>query len=545
MTTDRTFIIESEYLDKVQSQLYGYMVSEDGLIFIDEIPDKITNTGFFSLVQRENETISIRQDFCGSFGLFVYKHDQYFVVSNSFFRLAEFLKGKISINKKAVQSLLYAYYSPCYITDTLVNEIIRLDSQAYIIINITNKKIEIHNNYFPYFSRNISSKESLQELDKWYTKWVKVYKNIIDSGRILSVDLSGGMDTRIIFSMLLNSKADLGSVYINSHEKVNLSKDSDDYRIAQTIAEDYKVTLNRKLILEKSGKISAKESYQKCKYYSFGETITNKYETTDYSEPVFFAKGLCSSIKGASWGNVENHKNQYISPYDDLNSDQNKTLISSIQNKISRKKFSQYIDKQIEKCINIMSYNDDRSTAMIFQKIYTEKTDTRKVIDWMAQNQFIISPYIDPAIVCFNYLPIDSSKYSLAESRLFLAALILDRYSKQLSEYEIQGRKIPEEMLKEIKHINESYPAEIDITAQPLHPVAREQITKKTISKAELGTYLESIWTSEDFEKVMDKIIGHNHLQKIINETDKDKINFQAPRINALFAIYEIYKIVK
>ena len=187
-----------------------------------------------------------------------------------------------------------------------------------------------------------------------------------------------------------------------------------------------------------------------------------------------------------------------------------------------------------------MSYNDDRSTAMIFQKIYTEKTDTRKVIDWMAQNQFIISPYIDPAIVGFNYLPIDSSKYSLAESRLFLAALILDRYSKQLSEYEIQGRKIPEEMLKEIKHINESYPAEIDITAQPLHPVAREQITKKTISKAELGTYLESIWTSEDFEKVMDKIIGHNHLQKIINETDKDKINFQAPRINALFAIYEI-----
>ena len=57
---DRTFIIDSNDLSAVKSALYGYMVTDDGRLFIDEIPDEISDTGSFVLVTCEDGRITVR-----------------------------------------------------------------------------------------------------------------------------------------------------------------------------------------------------------------------------------------------------------------------------------------------------------------------------------------------------------------------------------------------------------------------------------------------------------------------------------------------------
>ena len=55
LVKNRTFIIDSEHLQEIKDCLYGYMVTDDGNIYIDEIPDNISDAGLFCLVKRNDD----------------------------------------------------------------------------------------------------------------------------------------------------------------------------------------------------------------------------------------------------------------------------------------------------------------------------------------------------------------------------------------------------------------------------------------------------------------------------------------------------------
>ena len=145
---DRTFIIDSNNLSKVKSKLFGYMITDDGDIYIDKIPNNISDTGLFSLIEKKNNKIIIRQDFCASFGLFLYKKDDYFIISNSFMKLLENINDKLTINKNVFDSILYVDDAYILNHDTLVKEIYKLSSDEYINIDINTKVLNIEKNEY-------------------------------------------------------------------------------------------------------------------------------------------------------------------------------------------------------------------------------------------------------------------------------------------------------------------------------------------------------------------------------------------------------------
>lgn len=144
------FIIDSNQLDIVESHMYGYSINKNGILtdnyyknlgYYDE-PDP---QGTYAMVRKIGNEIKINQDFCGSYGIYIYqnKKTDYFVISNSFLLIEEYLIGKqkITLNKEFADTLLVSKLCSPSIYETLINEIVMIPANTALIINIEKKKV--------------------------------------------------------------------------------------------------------------------------------------------------------------------------------------------------------------------------------------------------------------------------------------------------------------------------------------------------------------------------------------------------------------------
>lgn len=195
---ENRFIIDSSnYID---TKLYGYMITDDGKI-IENYNGKNTRNGCFCLIINKNNNIDIYQDYIGCFGIYLYEKENYFALSNNLLYLINYLHGKLTLNEDYYRKLINAREVAFPQEQTLCNEIKRINGSY--IIHIINGKINLEKIKEQQYSINITSKEYLNILDKWYTKWLNIYNNIYKEDVLQ--DLSGGIDTRILLSMALNS----------------------------------------------------------------------------------------------------------------------------------------------------------------------------------------------------------------------------------------------------------------------------------------------------------------------------------------------------
>ena len=92
------------------------------------------------------EEIRISQDFSGSFGLYIYenKNTGYFALSNSFLLLEEYLIGKenFTLNKDFADNLIISDLCTPSIYETMINEIIQIPTNAFIVLNIKKKYLK-------------------------------------------------------------------------------------------------------------------------------------------------------------------------------------------------------------------------------------------------------------------------------------------------------------------------------------------------------------------------------------------------------------------
>ena len=70
---DDLLIISAEDLEAVESRLYGFMVADDGELVRDRVPERASEVGCYVLVERDAGSITVRQDFYGSFGLYLWR----------------------------------------------------------------------------------------------------------------------------------------------------------------------------------------------------------------------------------------------------------------------------------------------------------------------------------------------------------------------------------------------------------------------------------------------------------------------------------------
>ena len=272
------FVLDSFNLNQIKSHMYGFTISTKGIL-TDNYYKKLgyyeepEPQGVFIMIRKMNEEIRINQDFYGSFGLYIYENEKtgYFALSNSFLLLQEYLIGKqiFTLNKDFADNLVFSALCTPSIHETLVKEIIKLPSNAMIIINIAKKKFNIY--YIDYKENSIEfgTDESLKIIDKWVDKWGYIIRSIQKQTDNISSDLSGGFDTRIVLAIILNSGIDLNKILIKSSNDT-IHVHAEDFKIASNISSKLNFTLNKYSLDNNGTKLSMKDSLFCSAYTKLG-----------------------------------------------------------------------------------------------------------------------------------------------------------------------------------------------------------------------------------------------------------------------------------
>ena len=501
------FIIDSNNLDSVNTKLFGYGISKNGVITDSNKKfSDLTDSGAYIFVDAGEDEIKISQDYIGSYGIYYYRRDDYFALSNSFLYLMEYLRDNhenISLNRDYANYYLSKGLVSNLSSPTLINEITMLPEDIIIHIdkntgNIDFEKIQTKEQYVP-----INSKEALDILDGWFLKWVGVIRSIRENSNALSFDISGGFDSRAVASIWLNANIDFSRVRVNSLELPHLRED---YEIAQEIVESMGFQLNNTLVFD-SKRVEPDETLIKSKYVKFGFEKIIFFRRTVPTNPMYRISGHCGGI-------IRDHLQ--------MNSDEYKTVISRTGyhfNSNFRDSCERLINEEYEKFLN--DYDEDylykEFASMLYKKARCRHHFGKEFADSFLYNKITIAPLSDSALQKIDY------KIGIDDDNL-LTALIIKRYCPKLMEFKFEGgRSIKRETLEACDEINSISPfkmPEYDFIEGPEF----EKITpvEGSSKKYNLDRYME-IFYSKEFENEFKQYFPEEIYYKIQNNLYKNR----------------------
>lgn len=96
------FVIDANNLEKVSSKLYGFCLDNSHIVLdIKDLHKDFGNEGAYVYVKNDDNIITVKQDFVGCYGIYIFRQDDYFAISNSFMYLVDYLKKnyKLTFNK--------------------------------------------------------------------------------------------------------------------------------------------------------------------------------------------------------------------------------------------------------------------------------------------------------------------------------------------------------------------------------------------------------------------------------------------------------------
>ena len=247
------FLIDSDNLHTIQTRLYGYSIQATGIYEEDNLTEEaaknLDGRGCYVYVEVKNGKITIKQDINGCWGIYLFRHGDYFALSNSFFRLLDHVKYRypLTVNRDYCHYLMVEFVAVQSYSQTAVNEIQFVARNAVIHADILKKNLEIELIDYKEHSVPLDSERGIKILDRWVEFWGNLFRNLAQRTNRISADLTGGFDTRIHFVPLLNSGIDLNQIRINSKQHDTNPVIIEDYAIASEIAEHYGFKLNNPL----------------------------------------------------------------------------------------------------------------------------------------------------------------------------------------------------------------------------------------------------------------------------------------------------------
>lgn len=243
---EKFFVLDSNNYKDFKTKLYGYYFDEQGNLITQSNFEKFDENahGAYIFVENNNGKITIKQDFNGSYGLYLFQKDNYFAVSNSFLYLVEYLKSKFELTYNYDYANTFIVCELCseVYEKTFINEITALsrDTEIHIYDNI----IQLLNIDYKEYSISIDSKEGIDTLDKWFFKYTSIIRNIKAKSNLLSCDLSGGFDSRCCFALFIAANINLDEIIVNSYND-RLHCHPEDLKIATDITNHFKFPLNK------------------------------------------------------------------------------------------------------------------------------------------------------------------------------------------------------------------------------------------------------------------------------------------------------------
>lgn len=484
------FIIDSNNLENVESKLYGYLI--DGSNFYTEenrdLNAKLTGLGAYIFIDQTYNEIIINQDAGASFGIYVYKHDDVFCISNSFIKLVDYVKHRypISFNEDAAGALLSYNYSSFIYRQTLVNEIEVLPRHYVVKIDVISKQIRYETIDYKEKTVDLDSQEAFDIIDEWFYSWTSLFRNLKAQTNNITVDLTGGFDSRVTFSLILASNINLNEIHIRSI-KDEVYTHKEDYQIATQMSKEFNFKLNDM------------SSFDLNRYYF--EELETSFKLSSYAKlgihNQFFYKYFkninpCYSITGYGGENIRHYHgvmplNKYIENAKSVSPEiveNTKNIIDYNVNHIKNDFNGTYNDENIEYAISreaIHTYHFGRGTV--------EKYLTR---------EFGLNPLLDPKI---NQIKRHDGVHI---DEYLLIAIIYLRYCPKILDFDFNGTsEIKAETIEYAKKLNEKYPFNFegyDLISSNIKNKSRERSTSK-IKVSEIDNHLKDIFFSNAFKK--------------------------------------------
>ena len=505
------FIIDSEKLETVKTRLIGFCINNGDIICDSESLNNFNkfSCGAFVYIHKVANTISIYQDFNGSFGLYLYRKEKQFVISNSFIYLSRYLSHNHNITLNYAYACNFITDNLCStsIEDTIINEIKIVPKDCCITIDIKNKEINFENLYNDMYTVPLNSKDGIMLLDQWYCKWTKILENLIDKKFHISTDISGGFDSRMVLPLFLNNKIDFTNIEFYSIDD-NLHCHSEDLKIASQIAKYYKFNLNRKIHKNDKINLSIDEILDLSFYIklTFHKEMYFKY---------FINTETCFHFSGSGGECLRNYPHQTITQYEE----KQRELVKSYP-----KKFEEFRINQLNESVNLiknkykLSNNDIKIASYIYKDTRCRNHYGKSCIEEYLSNTFNLQPLLDPLL--YKLLV----EYNDSNDPYLLPAIIYDRYAPNLLDFEFEGRRSVGELnIRIAKEINKKFKFN-DLSCNSSTNIIESKTFKNDNNTSrcdsskifeKLKSFIKNPEIKNKIYKLFDKSVYHNVLMKI------------------------------
>ena len=452
------FVIRPDSLEAVQTKLYGFCIS-NGEIITDARETEGSRPepdGAYIFVVRTEHQIQIYQDFAGCYGLYLYRNEDIWALSNSFLYLVDQIRDTcpVTFNKTYADHLLCAGLSAQSYSETLVNEITCLDRAAEVTIDLDKKEISFKLTDFKENTIAPDSAEGMAVLDAWYLRWTKVIRNLKQKAGDIRADLSGGYDTRLTLGLILGSGIDLNEVYFHSCAD-GLHTHAEDYEIAENIAEYYGFRLNSMRHPEAESKaysvrdILNQAFYLKLGFHNQMHWGYRKYEKYQY---LFTGSGggclrdLSESLP--AWTCEENMIKNQVRLAEEFGAD-----IADSAEKMLKRSFDGIREKY-------RSFGRDPEPESMGIRFYMETRGRNHFGKWILESWFtgevMLCPLLDSGL---HRLRLNTEG---CPDKNLLIAIIYDRYQPELLNFSIEGnRGIAPATIEYAHHLNRAYPCAV------------------------------------------------------------------------------------
>lgn len=508
---DNFFVISSDNIESVVPKFYGYALTDDEFIWHGDVRDCFVDkkaSGLFINIIKNNNSIYIQQDYWGNFALYLYRDNNYFAISNSLLYLSVYLadKNNISLDNDYLKYFFVQRLCSVTFTKTAIQGIVRIPKNVSIEID-NEKKIKFHKFIQQEFSKRIDTREGIDILDAWHARWSNLIRLLNSQGLPFKVFLSGGMDSRAVFSIFRNNTINLKNLHVSSRTPEENKKYEADYAVALKIAETYGVTLNSEPFLDAqpiSNNISViqtilAKAFLHKEYY---------YHDHYYTQPFFnFGGGGGECIRGAWDSSTTDY---LINSYSDA-----KNCFAEYAEIFTRcllysfaelKEF--ILDKKILKEHELLTFYKNTRQRSHFGTYY---------IEHFLSNTIACAPLLDP------YLYDLSCKTYKTKDMDLIFAVIYERFLPELSDipFDVPYKKISEQTMCYAKKINNEF-AKKEISMKeiifpsfarkfPKNIRNKEDITPEDfyLQKFEDGFFKErivSLFGDKLYEKVNQKI---------------------------------------
>lgn len=527
------FVFDSYNLNEIDSHLYGFIVSRDGILTdyffkkLGEYKEPLPQ-GVYIMVRKTGKEIIINQDFYGSIGLYIYenKEKDYFAISNSFLLLVEYLSGKqnLSLNKEFADNFIVVPLCTYSIKETLIKEIKQIPSNAFVVINIRKKDLKIYFKNYQENSISLESEEGLTIIDKWFDKWTYIFRSLQKKTDNIKSDLSGGFDTRTMLTIILNSVDNMDELHINSFNDQKHDHDVD-FKIAHNISKKFGFKLNTYNFDNDMTKWSLNETLYATIYSKLGFHKEFYLKSCFYHKPRFlFAGSGGEFLRGSPNIPIERFK---MTCFKNIKSHGKEFYISS--EKIFNKSIS-FLKSQ--KTFN----NDYEISSDIYSKCLGRNHFGKAAYENFMTNSYIIQPLMDPEIKKIKFDINSSISHDLI-------AYILVRFAHDLIHFPFQGnRTMNIESIKKAERLNKymkSYKKKSDYNSNFFIDKMRKSPINSTENYYNAYAYLCELIKSKKYINTINKLYDKN----VYNWADAYRFKTNYHPLTHHYALLSIVKI--